>query len=201
MDMSALIDAAAASAADVAAKVRPDQMAAPTPCAQWDVRALANHMSGFLVMSECAARKAPLPAADGEQDMTADPGWTRWYGEQARKLAAAWADPAALRGTTAFGPGEYPAELAAAITLMELTVHGWDLARATGQALPVGEDVARTVHQVVTEIADNARANGSFAAAVAIAESTAESTAESASTFDRTLAATGRDPGWSPAAS
>jgi len=194
VDMSELIDTAATSAAGVVARVRPEQLAAPTPCAQWDVRALANHMSGFLVMSECAARKAPLPVgADGKQDMTADPGWTTWYGEQAGKLAAAWTDPAALQGTTAFGPGEYPAELAAAITLMELTVHGWDLARATGQTLPVDETVASTVHQIVTEIADNARANGSFGEAIP--------PAASALTFDQTLAASGRDPGWSPAAS
>src|SRR5688572_16961758 len=101
--MHRLISAATAVTTDIAANVRADQLDLPTPCAEWSVRTLANHMihwAGF--MSELSARKEPAPT-DGslseDSDHTAG-DWSGLFAERAGRAARAWARPGALAGQT-----------------------------------------------------------------------------------------------------
>ena len=77
--------------------------------------------------------------------------------ESAKRAAAAWGDAGAYEGTTEFGPGEMPARFAATITLQELALHGWDLARATGRPSPSVREPRRPCSSVVEQIAEQAR--------------------------------------------
>jgi uncharacterized protein (TIGR03086 family) len=108
--------------------------------------------------------------------------------DSAGRAVAAWSDPAAYEGTTEFGPGEMPASFAASITLTELALHGWDLARATGRSFELGEDTARTAFGVVEQLAEQARVNGSYAPPVPVPSD--------APAFQQALGASGRNPGW-----
>jgi uncharacterized protein (TIGR03086 family) len=100
---------------------------------------------------------------------------------------AAWSAPGAEEGTT--GGMNMPARLVGSMALLDLTVHVWDLARATGQEYPgADEAVAAELSGAVDELAPTARKMGVFGEPVPVAEG--------ASVFERLLGRTGRDPYW-----
>ncbi|MGW5482776.1 TIGR03086 family metal-binding protein [Streptomyces sp. NPDC004008] len=168
--------------ADLLRTLPADAMAAPTPCPGFTVTELLAHIAPLLVNSARAARKLPLseePVADAAPATVAD---------LAVQTVAAWAEPGALEGMTTFGPGEMPATLASAITLQELALHGWDLARGAGREVVLTEDTAQAVLAVVEQIADQARATGGYGEAL--------DTPAHGGPFERALAASGRDPRW-----
>ncbi|MFD9507241.1 TIGR03086 family metal-binding protein [Streptomyces mirabilis] len=153
----------------------------PTPCAAFDVHRLSEHLLGVLTMSGYAAKKQALPT-DAPTMLTEAP-WVV-YPPLLDQLTAAWAEPGAWEGETSFGPNTFPAPFAGMITIMELTVHGWDLATATGQPFTADDDVVATATAIVGQIAEGARANGSFGPEV---EPVADATP-----LERLLALTGR---------
>ncbi|MGF1426693.1 TIGR03086 family metal-binding protein [Kitasatospora sp. LaBMicrA B282] len=180
--MQTAIQEFATAFTDTAAAIRADQLGHRTPCEQFTVAELLGHVGQVLASSERAARKQP------QSDAAAGPATPAEVAEAARRAAAAWAEPAAYQGTTEFGPGEMPADFAAAVTLQELALHGWDLARATGQPFGAGEEAAKAVLSVVQQLAGTARANGGYGRPVAVPDG--------AGPFHRALAASGRNPGW-----
>ncbi len=79
--------------------------------------------------------------------------------------------------------------MAASITLMEIAVHGWDLAAATGQSYKMDPEVANATFEVVKQIASgDARKNGVFGPEVKVGSG--------ASVQDQLLAYSGRNPNW-----
>ncbi|MCF1510939.1 TIGR03086 family metal-binding protein [Streptomyces glomeratus] len=172
-------DAVAATASGI----RTEQLDDRTPCEKFTVAELLAHLGGTLSSSARAARKEPQPREGLSQAMS-----PAAVAESAALAATAWADPAAYEGVTEFGTGEMPASFAAAITLQELALHGWDLARATGRPFIVSEETARVTLGVVEQIAEQARATGGYGAPVP--------TAADAPAFHRALATSGREPEW-----
>ena len=137
METFTAFEYAVTSTAEIVKGVRPGQGTAPTPCAEWDVRALLSHVIGTLWLAEgLLTGQAPrypmapggLPAADPGGD---DP--VAAYAEaSAAALAAAGAGDALTR-VHATPLGDMPGPVLAGFTTLDITVHGWDLARATGQ--------------------------------------------------------------------
>lgn len=191
MNQTALMTEAAAVTVDLARGVKPDQFDATTPCSEYNVRALANHLSWVALISAHAARKLPHPT-DGSHDRDADHtdgDWATRFAKQVDDLLAAWAGSGAWQGVTTLGsPREFPAEMAGAITLCDLVLHGWDLARATGQPFHCSVDVAEATYQVVAGMAEQGRTMGAFGAEVPVPAS--------APALDRALGISGRDPQW-----
>jgi uncharacterized protein (TIGR03086 family) len=72
----------------------------------------------------------------------------------------------------------------------EFVVHAWDVAAATGQSLDVPPGLGEAVLEGVLAIAPMGREGGWFGAEVTVPAG--------ACAFDRALAASGRDPGWTP---
>jgi uncharacterized protein (TIGR03086 family) len=170
--------------AAMAAGIGTEQLGDRTPCEKFTVAELLDHLGGTLTSSVRAARKEPLvPVEDVSAPMS-----PALVAESAVLAAAAWAGPAAYEGVCEFGPGEMPAGFAAAITLQELALHGWDLARATGRPFTLGEDTAQVTLGVVEQIAEQARSTGGYAPPVPVSAGTR--------TFQRALAASGRNPEW-----
>ncbi|NUK70846.1 TIGR03086 family protein [Streptomyces lunaelactis] len=173
-------DAVAATASGFSA----EQLGDRTPCEKFTVAELLDHLGETLSSSARAARKEPQPdgaAASGTS--------TTSVAESANRAAAAWGDPGAYEGATEFGPGEMPAGFAATITLEELALHGWDLARATGQEFAIGEDAAQVALGAVEQIAEQARTSGAYGPPVPVSAD--------APAFHRALGASGRNPEWS----
>jgi uncharacterized protein (TIGR03086 family) len=193
MDEPELIAAATARATAVARAIRPDQLDLPTPCGEWDVRRLVNHLVYWAgIVSERMARKEPMPT---EAEVTEDTDHTAGdfagrFAEHAGQAARAWAEPGALKGPTEMAGTSMPAEQAAALMLGELVVHGWDLAVATGQAYDCAPDVAERMVAVLAGIAPMGRSYGVFGDEVPVPGD--------ARALDRALGLSGRDPAWSP---
>ncbi|MEU6576629.1 TIGR03086 family metal-binding protein [Streptomyces sp. NPDC046805] len=162
------------------------QLENPTPCAEYTVGQLVDHLGGALQASARAARKEAQPGDASTAPAVSPKG----LADAADQAAAAWARPAAYDGTTEFGPGEMPALFAASITLQELALHGWDLAQATGQSFVIDEATGRVVLGVVGQLAEAARSRGGYAEPVPVPAD--------APPFERALATSGRNPEWSP---
>jgi uncharacterized protein (TIGR03086 family) len=176
--------------------VRPDQLALPTPCPDYSVGDLLDHVGGLSVAFTCSARKEPLPGGGGPSaDASQLPdGWRVLFPERLDALAAAWADPAAYAGTTMAGPIEMPAEGAAMVALDEVTVHAWDLAVATGQPYAADPAAVAACQAFAASFEPPADASpdapGLFGPPVVVPAD--------ASPLDLLLGATGRDPRWTP---
>jgi uncharacterized protein (TIGR03086 family) len=172
-------DAVAATASGI----RGDQLGERTPCEKFTVAELLDHLGGTLTSSARAARKEPRPDEAAASDMS-----PASVAESASRAAAAWGDPGAYEGTTEFGPGEMPAGFAATVTLEELALHGWDLARATGRTFAISEEAGQATLGAVEQIAEQARIRGSYGPPVPVPAD--------APAFHRALGASGRNPEW-----
>lgn len=131
---------------ELLASVTDDQLTLPTPCPDYAVGDLVDHVGGLAIAFTDAARKQVTPGSEagGSGDATRlEPGWRDRIDRDLGELAAAWRDPAAYEGMTSAGGVEMPGEIAASVALNEVVVHGWDLAVALGRPYAVTDaDVA-----------------------------------------------------------
>jgi uncharacterized protein (TIGR03086 family) len=119
--------------AHVVRNVTDEQLTAPTPCPEYTVADLLDHIDGLSQAFTGAARKQPSGGAgEGHGDRLGD-GWRERITGRLDELAAAWRDPAAWTGQTEAGGVEMPGEQTAQVAVNEVVTHGWDLAVATGQ--------------------------------------------------------------------
>ena len=137
-NLSAEMAAAAAEAARVVNGVPEGTLNAPTPCGDWDLRTLLNHT--ILWTSYSAERRAHGESVAEDlmnKDFTADPGFREDYARQIGQAVEAWSAPEAWTGTLNVMGDATPAADVGAMLLMEMALHGWDVARATGQEFSV----------------------------------------------------------------
>jgi uncharacterized protein (TIGR03086 family) len=111
--------------------VRAEQWSAPTPCAEWDVRALVEHLvTGQLLFASALGFTAGADAVTGADDDVRLPDAFRATGAV---MLEAFRKPGALDQLVDVPVGRVPAGVAVDLRVTECLVHGWDLARATGQ--------------------------------------------------------------------
>lgn len=147
----------------VLANIAPGQWTAPTPCAGWDVRALVSHLvSGNLWAAELASGKTIEDVGDRlDGDLLgADP--RRAYDDSATAAAAAFAAPGALEAPCAVSYGPVPGSVYAGHRFLDVLIHGWDLAVASGQGTTLDPRLVDACHEVIAPQADLLRASGAF---------------------------------------
>jgi uncharacterized protein (TIGR03086 family) len=145
----------AAEAARVARGVTVEQLAGPTHCPDWDVRALVNHWVLYTSHGlEHRALRKPLSEELTGRDFAAEPGWASAYAAQLDRAVAAWADPVVWEGEVDLGMGAMAAPELASMIVKEMAVHGWDVAVATGQEYRISDAAARVVLDVVVTHGD-----------------------------------------------
>jgi uncharacterized protein (TIGR03086 family) len=182
---------AARLTASVVAAVDDDALDRPTPCPDYSVRVMLAHLDGLSVAFTAAAEKdlgemtdnAPEPL----EQVLAD-GWRERIPAQLAALAHAWSDPSAWDGMTRAGGVDLPGEVAGLVALDEVVLHGWDLAKGTGQAYDPDPATAAIVHGFLTEGRKDEVPESLFGPVVKIADD--------ARTFDHALGLAGRDPDW-----
>ena len=115
-----------------------DDLSSPTPCDDWTVGDLLDHIIEVTRALTQAAQK--LTEAPGTATPPSRPSAARlpthWRGRLPvllEELATAWKNTAAWTGSAQYGGTAMPAIAAGTEAVNELTMHGWDLARATGQ--------------------------------------------------------------------
>ncbi|WP_433228615.1 TIGR03086 family metal-binding protein [Actinomadura formosensis] len=179
---------------DLLAGVRDFQLTGPTPCAGTSLGALIDHVNGLTLAFTWAAAKN-LPEG-GTQPPSADasrlpPDWRTRVPEQLDALAAAWRSPDAWQGMTQAGGIDLPGEQAGNVAMNELVVHGWDIARASGQPYDIGRAEIESCLAFVAPAVEQSGGNGIeglFGPAVDVPQD--------APPLDRLIALTGRDPSW-----
>ncbi|MGC0415137.1 TIGR03086 family metal-binding protein [Embleya sp. AB8] len=188
MNIHHLFVEAAAEADRIAHGVTPEQLSGPTPCAEYDTRTLINHWVLYTSHGlEHRALRTALPEELTKRDFAAEADWADAYGAQLRRAVAAWAEPEVWAGEIDLGGGNpMPAAEIAAMVFAELVLHGWDVARATGQEYRASAAAGAAIEGIVVRYAEMYREYAGFAAPVAVAE---EATA-----WERALAGSGRDP-------
>jgi uncharacterized protein (TIGR03086 family) len=188
----ALMAAAAAEAARVVAgaakAANTKTLKQTTPCTDWDLRTLLNHT--ILWTSYSAERRAYGESVAEElmsKDFTAEPGYAQDYQAQIAKAVDAWSKPEAWAGDRNVMGSATPAADIAAMLIAEMVLHGWDIAKATGQDYHCEDAVAQAVLETVQAQGELFRQYQGFAAIVPVPDD--------ATAFDRALALSGRDPG------
>jgi uncharacterized protein (TIGR03086 family) len=169
-----------------------DELLGPTPCPDWTVAALIDHLMGLTYAFTQAARKrtdAPgtsePPPAPSAQHLSRH--WRSRLPVLVEELATAWKDPAAWTGTTQAGGVTMPATAMGMVAMNELIMHSWDLARATGQQYAADP---RTL-EILIDFLSQGPAEGTpgmFGPRVP--------TDDEATLLDQALGLTGRDPHW-----
>ena len=168
--------------------VSDDQLGAPTPCGTYAVGDLLDHFMGLTLGMRYAAQKAaggPRPGRSSVDQL--DPDWREALPERLAELAAAWREPAAWQGETEAGGITMPAEVMGIVALDELVIHGWDLARATGQEFDCDPRSTEAVIGLLTRSLKD-RPKELFGEAVPVPED--------APPLDRAIGLSGRDPAW-----
>jgi uncharacterized protein (TIGR03086 family) len=121
------------------AAVRGDQWDGPTPCSGWCVRDLVSHLvTGNTLFASAVGGQPPPPPRDTRPDADL----LRAYRASGAALLDAFRRPGALDTVVAVPFGSVPGIVALHLRMTEVLVHGWDLARATGQPATFPEDLA-----------------------------------------------------------
>jgi uncharacterized protein (TIGR03086 family) len=177
-DAVRLFERATAHTCQVLARVSPEQLALPTPCSEWDVQALIDHLAGG---------PAYLLSALGEETAPGPYDAVRYAAVRDRCLEAL-ARPGAGEARCVSPLGfEWSVAEATAGTFMDQLVHTWDLAVATGQDTSLdAELVDACMAMFLPEMPERGRAAGLVGRAVAVPAA--------ASAQDRLLGAMGRQP-------
>jgi uncharacterized protein (TIGR03086 family) len=137
MELLTAFEGAVASTTEIVKSTPAGQLDRPTPCAEWDVRALLNHVIGTLwlaggLFSDQPPRYPMAPGGLPPADLAGDDPAAAYAEASAAALSAAVAGDALTR--VHLTPlGEMPGPGLAGFTTLDVLVHGWDLAKATGQ--------------------------------------------------------------------
>jgi uncharacterized protein (TIGR03086 family) len=158
-DPLARFDRATAVADSVLAGIGPAQLASPTPCTEWTVRQLLNHLVGGtalfagMMTGETVDRDADFLGDDPHEAFRA----------QASRLRALFAAPGALERVVPAPFGPQPAAALVEMRVNEMMVHSWDLARATGQSTDLDEELAESCIEAFRTLRASGRGGDMFA--------------------------------------
>jgi uncharacterized protein (TIGR03086 family) len=180
MDVIDSLEQTFAHTSAVVADVRTEQHGDETPCTEWTVRELLEHMIGVVAaLGTAAGGRAPVPFVLGD-----DPA--AQFDEAAAAALAGWRTPGALDRVVDAGPGPMPGHVLAGINLLDTTTHTWDLATATGQRAELPEPVALAALEASRSIVSPEIRAGRFGPE--------QPTQADASATDRLVAFLGRHP-------
>lgn len=139
MDENELLSGILTKTGDVIAGVRPEQRGLSTPCDDYDVEGLMNHIVGWVQVFDAGCHARAYEGDANAYRCGSDPAAE--FRASATSLAAGWEEHGMDRKVRVMS-GEMPAEMVFNMTVMEYLTHGWDLAVATGQPVPYTEQEA-----------------------------------------------------------
>lgn len=166
-----LHDGALESTGRIVREIAGDQWEASTPCEEWNVRELTNHVvAGNLWAGELAAGKTIDDVGDGLDGDLLGEDPARAYEHSAKIASDVFKAPGALEAPCAVSYGPVPGEVYAGHRFIDVLVHGWDLARATGQPTTLDPDLVQGAINVIEPQLELLRASGMFGTDVQVPE-------------------------------
>jgi len=118
------------------------QLGLSTPCTEWNVRDLVNHLISSLYMFSQAAMGAPFNLQDFGVDRVRYDAVVS-YAQEAAKLKVALGRVGVLEQEWQLSFGETPGWLAVDIAIIEFVTHGWDLAKATNTKVELDPELSK----------------------------------------------------------
>ncbi|MFD2419649.1 TIGR03086 family metal-binding protein [Amycolatopsis pigmentata] len=167
--------------------VKADQWDNSTPCTEWTVRDLVNHLVSEQLWVPHLLGGATLAEVGDRYDgdvLGDDP--VRVWEESSRAAREAWTAEGATERTVHLSFGDADASLYGWQMVIDLAVHAWDLAMGIGAPQPIEDDLAEEIIRVAGPIIEAAQAPGILAPPVAVPAT--------ASAPDRLVALCGREP-------
>lgn len=190
MSDSAILDGlgrASAGVGDLIDRIGGDQWTSPTPCTQWSVRDVVDHLVGMNLVFVAMFEEGPMPER-GAGRLGADPAGA--YHRSAAALQAAAARPGVLEQRQATRVGVATGAERVRWRIADLLVHGWDLAQATGVVAELPGDLAEAALNFVRAQLPSQPRAGRFAEPQPVRGD--------APAIDQLAAFTGRPVPWTP---
>jgi uncharacterized protein (TIGR03086 family) len=143
--------------------VREDQWHEPTPCTEWDVRMLVNHLvSESRWMPPLLAGKKIADVGDTlDGDLLGKDPKQAWN-EAAHEASDAVQSPEAMERTVHVSFGDIPGEEYTAQVFTDLVIHGWDLARGIGADERVDPELLKVTYDLIAPIIAEFKASGIY---------------------------------------
>lgn len=139
VEATTLLDQGFAWTAARIAAVAPDALDASTPCGSWTLRELLDHtLDAVGVFADAIAGPAGEPVVPAAWESS----WSAAFAELAARIHRGWTDPQAMDRTYELRFGAMPGPVMASANLLEVVVHGWDTAQATGEAIDIPDRLA-----------------------------------------------------------
>jgi uncharacterized protein (TIGR03086 family) len=191
MDMVSNLERVLGEARALVSSLTNDDLPTQTPCSEWKVTGLVEHMIGVVTnFGRALGGGAPTPPSASGADGATAGSLSAAYGQAVDALVSAARAPGALDKTLKLPFGEMPAQRGIGIALADQMIHTWDLSKALGRPYTMDETLAtmvlRGMHELIAAN-PNARGEGrAFGLEVPCSES--------ASAQDRLVAFAGRQP-------
>jgi uncharacterized protein (TIGR03086 family) len=173
-----------------------EQLSDPTPCEATSVGELLDHLMRLTVaFREAASNRGVAPVVGTSsppprlsRDNLPD-DWRTVLTGRLSDLTRAWCDPSAWDGMTRVGGIDMPGRRAGLVALDELVLHGWDLAKGTGQAFRCDQASAQAVYEfTATTPRSGPQREGLFGPVIEVPVN--------APIFEQALGLSGRHPDW-----
>ena len=162
-DLPVLHEKALADTRRYVAGVKDGQWRDPTPCTEWDVRALLNHIvSENMWVAPLVAGQSVEEIGDRFEGDVLGEDPLASYEASAADAARAFNSPGAMGASCAVSYGPVPGEVFAGHRLIDVVVHGWDLAKATGQDTSLEGALIEACLSIAEPQAQLLRASGMF---------------------------------------
>ena len=150
--------------------VTADNLELPTPCDGWSVRELLNHIvGGNYWAAELAAGKTIDEVGDRLDGDTLGDDPSAAYRASAEAAAAAFDAPGAMDAPCAVSYGPVPGSVYCGHRIVDVAIHGWDLAKATGQDTTLDPELVDAVAAIVAPQVDLLSGSGMFGTTVVVA--------------------------------
>jgi uncharacterized protein (TIGR03086 family) len=143
----------------------PEQFGDPTPCSDWSVETLLNHIIGGCLTFAGGGEGRRVDAMR-EQHLAAR-DHVAAYNRAARAALNAFRSPGALERSFTLPWGDTPGSAALGLALADAAVHGWDLAMATRQEAIIDDEIAQHLYEMTTQMMEP---NGRFPRGTAFKE-------------------------------
>jgi uncharacterized protein (TIGR03086 family) len=180
-----LLERAIAYALGTVGTVTSDVLDAPTPCGEWDLGAVLDHVVDSLgLLCGCLEPADPEPPAGAPARPTTDPAAA--FRSRATRLVGALSRGRARPRVVIAGGYPLAVAVVAVTGAVEVTVHAWDIGWATRQPRPIPSGLARGLLEICPALVVDAGCHRLFAAPVPVPST--------ASAGDRLVAVLGRDP-------
>jgi uncharacterized protein (TIGR03086 family) len=136
------LQTAIASTRTILAGTNPGQLDDPTPCASWKVRDLINHIIGAQAFFMAGIEGKPPAGAPGDP---ASGDFLKAFDEATAQTVAGFQRDGILTSTLTTPVGPMPGSAFMGLAATDAFVHGWDLAKATGQPTDLEPGLAETL--------------------------------------------------------